>query len=105
RRRPDGYRPARLPAPLAHRRPPQPGHRRDRRALAQLARRRRRNHPNRAAVDPPRRRLPEEHAMTTTTTDTFAIAVIGAGGKMGMRVSNNLAETDHSVSYCEVSPV
>lgn len=40
----------------------------------------------------------------TTDTATFAIAVIGAGGKMGMRVSNNLAETDHQVSYAEVSP-
>ena len=29
----------------------------------------------------------------TTTTGTYKIAVIGAGGKMGMRVSNNLAGT------------
>lgn len=39
-----------------------------------------------------------------TSTATYAIAVIGAGGKMGMRVSNNLAQTDHRVSYSEVSP-
>ncbi|MFV0407559.1 MAG: phosphogluconate dehydrogenase C-terminal domain-containing protein [Propioniciclava sp.] len=32
------------------------------------------------------------------------IAVIGAGGKMGMRVSDNLAETDHDVRYVESSP-
>lgn len=32
------------------------------------------------------------------------IAVIGAGGKMGMRVSNNLAKTDHDVRYVEASP-
>ncbi|MGO1627801.1 MULTISPECIES: phosphogluconate dehydrogenase C-terminal domain-containing protein [unclassified Microbacterium] len=34
----------------------------------------------------------------------YAIAVIGAGGKMGMRVSNNLARTDHDVRYVENSP-
>src|SRR5699024_2598966 len=86
-----------------HREPPQPRDRRDRRTLAALARQRRRHHPHRTAMDPPGHRLPEEHFMTTDTA-TFAIAVIGAGGKMGMRVSNNLAETDHSVSYAEVSP-
>ena len=32
------------------------------------------------------------------------IAVIGAGGKMGMRVSNNLVKTDHTVHYVENSP-
>ncbi|MGF3056434.1 phosphogluconate dehydrogenase C-terminal domain-containing protein [Microbacterium sp. YY-01] len=32
------------------------------------------------------------------------IAVIGAGGKMGMRVSNNLVKTDHTVWYVEKSP-
>jgi len=32
------------------------------------------------------------------------IAVIGAGGKMGMRVSNNLVKTDHTVWYVENSP-
>ncbi|MBB2975835.1 ketopantoate reductase [Microbacterium endophyticum] len=40
----------------------------------------------------------------TTTTDTYTIAVLGAGGKMGMRVSNNLARTDHTVFYVENSP-
>ena len=40
----------------------------------------------------------------TTTTDTFTIAVLGAGGKMGMRVSNNLAKTAHTVFYVENSP-
>jgi hypothetical protein len=30
--------------------------------------------------------------------------VIGAGGKMGMRVSNNLVKTKHQVSYVENSP-
>ena len=38
------------------------------------------------------------------TTDTFNIAVIGAGGKMGMRVSNNLAKTSYNVAYVENSP-
>ncbi|MFV0453016.1 MAG: phosphogluconate dehydrogenase C-terminal domain-containing protein [Propioniciclava sp.] len=32
------------------------------------------------------------------------IAVVGAGGKMGMRVSDNLAMTDHDVRYVENSP-
>ncbi len=40
----------------------------------------------------------------STATDTYAIAVIGAGGKMGMRVSNNLVKTDHTVAYVENSP-
>ncbi|RFA18030.1 phosphogluconate dehydrogenase C-terminal domain-containing protein [Subtercola boreus] len=40
----------------------------------------------------------------TTLTDSLTIAVIGAGGKMGMRVSNNLAKTDHTVFYSENSP-
>ncbi|WP_194410423.1 phosphogluconate dehydrogenase C-terminal domain-containing protein [Microbacterium cremeum] len=48
--------------------------------------------------------------MSTTTTipstnsETYKIAVIGAGGKMGMRVSNNLARTAHTVWYVENSP-
>lgn len=41
---------------------------------------------------------------TTTSTETYTIAVIGAGGKMGMRVSDNLVKTDHAVSYSENSP-
>ncbi|UFU02869.1 NAD(P)-binding domain-containing protein [Ruania suaedae] len=35
--------------------------------------------------------------------NTYTIAVIGAGGKMGMRVSNNLVRTDHAVKYVENS--
>ncbi|CAH0140092.1 phosphogluconate dehydrogenase C-terminal domain-containing protein [Microbacterium sp. Bi128] len=46
--------------------------------------------------------------MTTTaentSTVTYKVAVVGAGGKMGMRVSDNLAETDHTVWYVENSP-
>ncbi|WP_308469014.1 phosphogluconate dehydrogenase C-terminal domain-containing protein [Rathayibacter soli] len=42
--------------------------------------------------------------MTTTVADSHTIAVIGAGGKMGMRVSNNLVKTDHTVRYVENSP-
>ena len=41
---------------------------------------------------------------TTASTDTYAIAVIGAGGKMGMRVSDNLVKTGHRVAYSENSP-
>ncbi|MBM7473607.1 phosphogluconate dehydrogenase C-terminal domain-containing protein [Subtercola frigoramans] len=40
----------------------------------------------------------------TTTTTTLTIAVVGAGGKMGTRVSNNLVKTDHTVFYSENSP-
>lgn len=40
----------------------------------------------------------------TQSTETYTIAVIGAGGKMGMRVSNNLARTAHDVRYVENSP-
>lgn len=50
--------------------------------------------------------------MTSTTpttpptpfTDVYTIAVIGAGGKMGMRISNNLVKTPHRVRYVENSP-
>jgi ketopantoate reductase len=47
---------------------------------------------------------------TTASTDTaepttnYGIAVIGAGGKMGMRVSDNLVKTGHRVVYSENSP-
>lgn len=39
-----------------------------------------------------------------TITESLVIAVIGAGGKMGMRVSNNLVKTGHTVFYSENSP-
>ncbi len=39
------------------------------------------------------------------TEQQLTIAVIGAGGKMGMRVSNNLQQSRHSVLYAENSPV
>jgi D-apionate oxidoisomerase len=42
--------------------------------------------------------------MSDTRTASPVIAVIGAGGKMGMRVSNNLVKTDHRVFYSENSP-
>lgn len=38
------------------------------------------------------------------TEQKLTIAVIGAGGKMGMRVSDNLQKTDHVAYYSEVSP-
>ncbi len=34
----------------------------------------------------------------------LTIAVVGAGGKMGMRVSDNLQRSDHTVLYCENAP-
>lgn len=37
------------------------------------------------------------------TENKLTIAVIGAGGKMGMRVSNNLQRSDHTVFYSENS--
>ena len=36
---------------------------------------------------------------TSAGQDTYKIAVIGAGGKMGMRVSTNLAKTAHDGAY------
>jgi len=40
----------------------------------------------------------------SAATENLTIAVIGAGGKMGMRVSNNLVKTSHTVFYSENSP-
>ena len=37
-------------------------------------------------------------------SQNLTIAVVGAGGKMGMRVSNNLASSEHTVHYSENSP-
>jgi D-apionate oxidoisomerase len=37
-------------------------------------------------------------------SSNLTIAVVGAGGKMGTRVSNNLAKTDHTVYYTENFP-
>ena len=50
--------------------------------------------------------------MTDTTTTTapgtaasaLTVAVIGAGGKMGMRVSNNLQKSEYNALYSEASP-
>jgi hypothetical protein len=51
--------------------------------------------------------------LDTTTTVTYAdgqgssdviVAVIGAGGKMGQRVSNNLAKSAYTALYSEASP-
>jgi hypothetical protein len=39
----------------------------------------------------------------SVTTDELTVAVIGAGGKMGQRVSRNLAHTVGHVFYCESS--
>ena len=38
------------------------------------------------------------------TEQQLTIAVVGAGGKMGMRVSNNLQRSAHDVRYVENSP-
>lgn len=38
-----------------------------------------------------------------TSSESFTIAVIGAGGKMGMRISDNLVKTGHPVRYVENS--
>lgn len=37
-------------------------------------------------------------------TEQLTIAVVGAGGKMGMRVSDNLQRSSHDVRYVENSP-
>src|SRR5690606_16624088 len=89
---------ARLRPSARHRPPPRTRYQRDRRALAAVARRRRDHDPYRAGMDPHHPGTPEEHNMS------HKIAVIGAGGKMGMRVSDNLVKTDHTVWYVENSP-
>ena len=38
------------------------------------------------------------------TAQQLKIAVVGAGGKMGMRVSDNLQRSTHDVRYVENSP-
>jgi hypothetical protein len=38
------------------------------------------------------------------TNQTAIVTVVGAGGKMGQRISNNLARSDYRVRYCENSP-
>lgn len=43
-------------------------------------------------------------SVTDPVSTTLTVAVIGAGGKMGMRVSNNLQKTAHHVFYSESSP-
>jgi hypothetical protein len=37
-------------------------------------------------------------------TEQLTVAVVGAGGKMGMRVSANLARSQHNALYSETSP-
>jgi ketopantoate reductase len=39
-----------------------------------------------------------------TTEQQLTVAVVGAGGKMGMRVSDNLQRSPHTVHYCENAP-
>jgi hypothetical protein len=38
------------------------------------------------------------------TNQSATVTVIGAGGKMGQRISNNLAKSDYRTLYCESSP-
>ena len=87
--------------------PDRAGHQPDHRALAALAGRQPHHRQHRGPVDAPQSRLPKEQAIMTDSTKPngqLTIAVIGAGGKMGMRVSNNLQRSDHAVFYGENSP-
>ncbi|MEU8021884.1 phosphogluconate dehydrogenase C-terminal domain-containing protein [Micromonospora haikouensis] len=38
------------------------------------------------------------------STSDLVITVVGAGGKMGLRISANLQRSDHTVRYCENHP-
>src|ERR1051325_8600766 len=38
------------------------------------------------------------------TDQTATVTVVGAGGKMGQRISNNLAKSDYRTLYCEKYP-
>jgi len=40
----------------------------------------------------------------TVTSDALTVTVVGAGGKMGMRVSANLDRTSYTTLYAETSP-
>ncbi|MGO3884921.1 MAG: NAD(P)-dependent oxidoreductase, partial [Mycetocola sp.] len=42
--------------------------------------------------------------MSEVATTNLTVAVIGAGGKMGTRVSNNFAKSDYNALYVEASP-
>jgi hypothetical protein len=46
----------------------------------------------------------ENPAPTVPATAPVVVAVVGAGGKMGMRVSRNLARSHHELRYAEASP-
>jgi D-apionate oxidoisomerase len=52
-------------------------------------------------MDTTQSRLFEEKVMTERPV---TVSIIGAGGKMGQRISNNLAKSDYRVLYCENSP-
>src|SRR5690606_7173643 len=97
---PHGRGAARLRPPPPDRDAARAWHQRDRRALAAVAVGCRDDHHHRAGMDPQNPRYPQEHTMS----EKYTIAVIGAGGKMGMRVSNNLVKTEHTVFYVENSP-
>ncbi|MEJ5914439.1 phosphogluconate dehydrogenase C-terminal domain-containing protein [Pseudokineococcus sp. 1T1Z-3] len=47
--------------------------------------------------------IEQSHA-TGADPATVTVAVVGAGGKMGTRVSNNLAGSRFAIRYCESSP-
>jgi ketol-acid reductoisomerase len=47
---------------------------------------------------------PENHTAVTPAAEKLTVAVIGAGGKMGMRVSANLDASGHAVRFSENSP-
>jgi D-apionate oxidoisomerase len=46
----------------------------------------------------------ENHTALTPAAEKLTVAVIGAGGKMGMRVSANLDASGHTVRFSENSP-
>ena len=103
---PAGRGAARLRLHDRHRAPRRAGHQPDHRTLAALARRQCYHLPTRRPVDAGQPSLSKEQEIVTTTvaTDQLTIAVIGAGGKMGMRVSDNLQRSNHNVFYSENSP-
>jgi sugar phosphate isomerase/epimerase len=76
-------------------------HQPDRGALAALATGRRDDLRDGSPMDATQYRFSKEQIMTGSQA---TVTVVGAGGKMGQRISNNLDKSDYRILYAENSP-